>query len=114
MNGLPTVVGSEQQLQGSSGVEVLEVELQHEEERVKCIHQPRNNTTATKIALYVPPRLDQEYYQAEVLDVHSIVALSFEAVKGANIGINAVMKKLAYFSPSPPPNSEATPELLSI
>ena len=87
MNTLPTIVGSEQKLQGNSGVGSIEVELQPEEERIKCIHQPRNSTTAPKIALYVPPRLDQEYYQAEVSDVHTIIASSSEALRGATIGI---------------------------
>lgn len=79
------VVVSEQQSHNSSDQVVVDVASQHEEERMKCIHEPKSSTTASKIAIYVPPRLDQEYYQAEVLDAVTIVAPSLENVRGLQI-----------------------------
>jgi hypothetical protein len=62
-----------------SGVQAVE----QEEERAKN-NQDVRAPAATKPIIYIPPRLDQEYYQAEVAASSSIIAPSLDSVRGTN------------------------------
>lgn len=62
-----------------SGVQAVE----QEEERAKN-NQDTRVPAASKPTIYIPPRLDQEYYQAEVAASSSIIAPSLDSVRGTN------------------------------
>ena len=62
-----------------SGVQAVE----QEEDRAKN-NQDVRVPAATKPIIYIPPRLDQEYYQAEVAASSSIIAPSLDSVRGTN------------------------------
>lgn len=51
-------------------------------EIVKCSQDVRNPVTIVKPIIYVSPRLDQSYYQAEVADVSSLIAPSSDTTRG--------------------------------
>ena len=57
--------------------------VEQEEERAKN-NQDVRVPAATKPVIYIPPRLDQEYYQAEVAASSSIIAPSLDSVRGTN------------------------------
>ena len=52
------------------------------EEIVKCSQDIRVPVAVVKPVIYVAPRLDQSYYQAEVADISFLVAPSFDTTKG--------------------------------
>lgn len=52
------------------------------EEIVKCSQDIRNPVAVVKPVVYVSPRLDQSYYQAEVADISSLIAPSIDTTKG--------------------------------
>ena len=63
------------------GDEILTVE--YAEEIAKCSQDARNAAvTIVKPVVYVSPRLDQNYYQAEVADVSFLIAPSLDTTKG--------------------------------
>lgn len=55
---------------------------QLEEDKPRCTQELRNSSTASKPVVYIPPRLDQEYYQAEVSEVSAIAIPTYEATRG--------------------------------
>lgn len=55
---------------------------QEHSDEVKCSQDIRTSTTVVKPIVYISPRLDQEYYQAELNDISCLAAPTFESARG--------------------------------
>jgi hypothetical protein len=55
---------------------------QDHSDEVKSSQDIRTSTAVVKPIVYISPRLDQEYYQAEINDISCLAAPTFEAARG--------------------------------
>lgn len=58
---------------------------QDHSDEVKCSQDVRTSTAVVKPIVYISPRLDQEYYQAEINDIRCLTAPTFESARGKHL-----------------------------
>lgn len=62
--------------------EKVALTVQDHSDGVKCSQDIRPSTVVVKPIVYISPRLDQEYYQAEINDISCLATPTFEAARG--------------------------------